>query len=86
MGTPYRQEPMYVVGDLVFFLGHSYIRDLDMIGIVVGIKYDINYRDDPLYEIYWFKQGYKAVHSGMQIELVYLCSAENDEILKINLS
>jgi len=86
MGTPYREPPMYVVGDLVFFLGHSYIREHDMMGIVTAIRYDLDSREDPLYEVYWIKQGYNAVHSGMQIELVYECDGDNGEIVKINVS
>ena len=77
---------MFVTGDLVYFLGYSYIRDHDMLGVVTALKYDLDNRHDPLYEVFWVKQGYKALHSGMQIELVYVCDRDNGDIVKINVS
>ena len=85
MGTPYKEIPMFVVGDLVFFLGHQYFRDEDMIGVVVEVKYDLASRADPLYEVYWFQQRYTILHSGMQLELVYECDSDEGDV-KINLS
>lgn len=72
-----------MVGDLVFFLGHNYLRDSNMIGVVVEVKYDSGSRPDPLYEVYWFQQRYKILHSAMQLEFVYERSAKDGNI-KIN--
>jgi hypothetical protein len=70
---------MFVVGDLVFFIGHDHHRDTRMMGVVLDVKYDL----DPLYEVYWFEQNYKILHSGMQLESVYVVDNYNENI-KIN--
>ena len=83
MGPPYREPPMFVVGDLVFFIGHDHHRDTRMMGVVLDVKYDLDSRPDPLYEVYWFQQNYKILHSGMQLESVYVIDNYSENI-KIN--
>ena len=42
---------MFVVGDLVYFIGHDHHRDTRMMGVVLDVKYDLDSRPDPLYEV-----------------------------------
>lgn len=83
MGGPYREPPMFVVGDLVYFIGYDHYRDASMMGVVLGVKYDLDSRPEPLYEVYWFQQNYKILHSGMQLESVYVIDNYSKNI-KIN--
>ncbi len=74
---------MFVAGDLVYFIGLDHHRDTRMMGVVLDVKYDLDSRPDPLYEVYWFQQNYKILHSGMQLESVYVIDNYSKNI-KIN--
>ena len=70
MGTPYRKPPLFVVGDLVYFLGYDHYRDTSELGVVMAIE-DSRVFGDMLYRVFWFDRGYFGQYSGGQLLLVY---------------
>ena len=79
MGLPYRNPPMFVVGDLVYFLGHQTLRDTDECGIIIDIHHTVGL-PEPLYKVFWLNRGYDGVYSGGQLLLVYEIDPSNKNI------
>jgi len=71
MFDPYREDPMFMIGDLVYFERYWQGPNGLRLGLVVKVAYNLGIRCDPLYEVFWFSRGYNIVHSGNQLRLVY---------------
>ena len=79
MGTPYRKVPQFVVGDLVYFLGHDHYRDSNELGIIISADARRAY-GDLLYHVFWLDRGYAGLYSGGQLLLVYEVDPQTENI------
>lgn len=61
----------YVVGDLVYYTGYTYVAELDKRKLGVVIDIDNRASHFVQYKVFWISDNIASVHVGNHLELVY---------------